>query len=203
MGPDHSQLEIYEESKHGVMFHAQAHLLNLSAHPEKLTTEDMFVPTCATCHMSGINGLSVTHDPGERLSYKLFDEISEKRPDYARARAKMQDVCRNCHTPATIDRVYNEAEQIVASTNDKVREVKEIVEGLRKDGLLSQQGFTQPIDFDYFDLWHYYGRTSKHGAFMGGADFTQWHGNYPLLRATIDIKAQAEELRRRHAQQQP
>src|SRR6478672_8808899 len=54
MGPDHSQLEIYDESKHGIMFHAQEKLLNLEAAPKSLTTRDMFVPTCATCHMSGI-----------------------------------------------------------------------------------------------------------------------------------------------------
>jgi hypothetical protein len=50
----------------------------------------------------------------------------------------------------------------------------------------------------YFDLWHYDGRTSKHGAFMGGADFVQWHGNYPMLARTVEIRAQAEELRRFH-----
>ena len=69
LGPDHSQLEIYEESKHGVMFHAQEKLLKLDAPPRTLSTRDMFVPTCATCHMSGINGQKVTHDPSERLSY--------------------------------------------------------------------------------------------------------------------------------------
>jgi hydroxylamine dehydrogenase len=57
LGPDHSQIEIYEESKHGVMFEAQREMLNLRAEPRALTTRDMFVPTCATCHMSGINGL--------------------------------------------------------------------------------------------------------------------------------------------------
>ncbi len=61
MGPDHSQIEIYEESKHGVMFAAQEKLLNLDADPKNLTTRDMFVPTCATCHMSGINGIGITH----------------------------------------------------------------------------------------------------------------------------------------------
>ena len=55
---------------------------------------------------------------------------------------------------------------------------------LRKDGLLTAPPFSQPIDFVYFDLWHYYGRTAKHGAFMGGADFVQWHGNYPMLART-------------------
>jgi hypothetical protein len=33
MGPDHSQIEIYEESKHGVLFQAQQRLLNLAADP--------------------------------------------------------------------------------------------------------------------------------------------------------------------------
>ena len=76
MGPDHSQIEIYNESKHGVMFNAQRKMLNLAAAPAKLTTRDMFVPTCATCHMSGNNGLIVTSDPSERLSYKLFAEAT-------------------------------------------------------------------------------------------------------------------------------
>lgn len=54
-------MEIYTESKHELMFAAQRGLLNLWATPGKLTTRDMFVPTCATCHMSGINGRSVQH----------------------------------------------------------------------------------------------------------------------------------------------
>ena len=197
MGPDHSQIEIYEESRHGVLFHAQEKLLNLAAEPKKLTTRDMFVPTCATCHMSGLNGLNVTHDPSERLSYNLFAEVSEKRPHYARAQAAMKDVCRNCHTQPLIDRVYTEAEQVLTGTNQKVQEARSIVEGLRKDGVLSGKPFEKPIDFAYFDLWHYYGRTAKHGAFMGGADFVQWHGNYEILRLTNEINTLAMELRKK------
>jgi hypothetical protein len=33
---------------------------------------------------------------------------------------------------------------------------------------------------------------------MGGADFVQWHGNYPMLARTVELRAQADELRRRH-----
>ena len=199
MGPDHSQIEIYEESKHGVLFQAQRRLLNLTAPPDHLTTRDMFVPTCATCHMSGLNGMSMTHDPSERLSYNLFAEISEKRPNYARAQAAMQDLCRNCHTQPMIQRVYEGAEKVVAATNDKVQAAKNIMEGLRKDGVLTAKPFQTNVDFVYFDLWHYYGRTAKHGAFMGGADFVQWHGNYPLLRHTVELQTLADELRRIHA----
>jgi hydroxylamine dehydrogenase len=198
LGPDHSQMEIYTESKHGVMFAAQRDLLNLSAAPAKLSTHDMFVPTCATCHMSGLNGRGVTHDPSERLSYYLFAEVTQPRPNAARAQAKMKDICIQCHSPALIDRVYAEAESVVRATNEKVLSAKRIMDGLRQDQILTNQPYAQPIDFDYFDLWHYYGRTAKHGAFMGGADFVQWHGNYPILKHLVDIRAEAEQLRKEH-----
>jgi hypothetical protein len=201
MGPDHSQLEIYNESKHGVMFAAQRPLLRLDVEPKKLTTRDMFVPTCATCHMSGLNGLGVTHDPSDRLSYNLFAEVSDKRPNHARGQAAMKDVCMSCHTTPLVERVYKDAEAVVRDTNKKVQEVKAVMDGLRKEGLLGKQPFSQPIDFAYFDLWHYYGRTAKHGAFMGGADYVQWHGNYPLLKHAVEIRKMAQELRRPHGKQ--
>ncbi|HEV1994192.1 MAG TPA: multiheme c-type cytochrome [Candidatus Acidoferrum sp.] len=198
MGPDHSQIEIYEESRHGVLFAAQERQLNLDADPKSLTTRDMFVPTCATCHMSGINGLKVTHDPGERLSYYLADAISKQRPNYLLAQANMKQICNQCHSKTLIDRVYNQAEDVVKSTNEKVQRAQELVAGLRKEGSLGSQPFQKPIDFLLFDLWHYDGRTSKHGAFMGGADFVQWHGNYELLKKQAQLEAMAEELRAKH-----
>ncbi len=33
------------------------------------------------------------------------------------------------------------------------------------------------------------------GAFMGGADFVQWHGNYELLLKMTELQAMAAELR--------
>jgi len=198
MGPDHSQMEIYDESKHGIMFAAQRNLLNLKAPPRLLTTRDMWIPTCATCHMSGLNGLKVTHDPSDRLSWFLAAEISTKRPNYARAQAAMRQVCEQCHTAATIDRVYAQAEQQIAATNDRVTHAKEIMAGLQASGARTGPPFSQPIDFLYFDLWHYDARTSKHGAFMGGADFVQWHGNYPMLEKTVELEHMAAELRRQH-----
>jgi len=198
MGPDHSQLEIYDESRHGVMFTAERQLLNLDAPPKTLTTRDMFVPTCATCHMSGLNGQKVTHDPSERLSYYLADAITKARPDHERAQANMQQICGQCHSSSLVKRVYTDAAKVVETTNARVQAASDIVSTLRKDGVLTTPPFTQPIDFLYFDLWHYDGRTSKHGAFMGGADFVQWHGNYPILAKTVELQAQAAELRRRH-----
>jgi hydroxylamine dehydrogenase len=141
----------------------------------------------------------VTHDPSDRLSYYLADPITKPRPNRDRAQAAMKQICVQCHTPPLIERVYADAEKVVASTNEKVQAAGDIMAGLRKDGILTSGPFTQPIDFVYFDLWHYDGRTSKHGAFMGGADFVQWHGNYPMLARSVELKAKGEELRRQHA----
>lgn len=195
MGPDHSQIEIYTESKHGALFNAFRDELNLKADPRNLTVADMPVPTCATCHMSGLGRSGVTHDVTERLSYWLFDPISEKRPTYTQGRAQMMAICQNCHSTTHTERFFAEAESVLVATNAKVAKATKLMDQLRAEGLLGEP-FDQPIEFTYFDLWHYYGRTAKHGAFMGGADFVQWHGNYELLRHQIELEKQAADLRK-------
>jgi len=200
MGPDHSQLEIYNESKHGVLFRAEEHALNLHAAPKSLSTADMPIPTCATCHLSGLEGLNVTHDTTERLSWFLFAPTSNKREHYQRGRDAMQEVCLKCHARPGVERYYQEAEVVVDATNAKVEVVQRLVAGLREDGLLTPEPFDEPLEFLVFDYWHYYGRTAKHGGFMGGADFVQWHGNYELLKLKVEIEEAAAELRAEHAQ---
>ena len=66
---------------------------------------------------------------------------------------------------------------------------------------LARPPFSKPIGFMYFDLWHSDGRTREHGAFMGGADFVQWHGNYPMLRKAVELRSMAAKLRREHGRE--
>ncbi len=195
MGPDHSQIEIYKESKHGILFNGFRNELNLGAPPKRLTVADMPVPTCATCHMSSFGGGGPTHNPGTRLSYYLFAEISQRRPTYQAGRDAMTAVCNNCHTSTHTRRFFEQAESIVATVNQRVQEGQAIVNGARARGLLTPAALDEPLEYTYFDFWHYAGRTAKHGAFMGGADFVQWHGNYELVKGIVELKAQAAELR--------
>lgn len=195
MGPDHAQLEIYNESKHGILFAMQKQSMNLAARPKQLTTRDMPVPTCSTCHMSGLEGMKVTHDVTERLSWYLFAPVSKQRPGYLQGQTQMQEICAKCHAKSTYEVFYSEAEVVVAATNDKVRAGLDLVADLRREGLLTPEPFDEPMEFLAFDLWHYYGRTAKHGAFMGGADFVQWHGNYELLLVMTEMEELAAALR--------
>jgi hypothetical protein len=107
----------------------------------------------------------------------------------------MKETCLKCHTTPRIEQYYKEAEAVVGSTNDLVRGARVVMDGLYKDKLLTPAPFDEPIEFLAFDLWHYFGRTAKHGAFMGGADFVQWHGFYELVNKTAEIKKAAAELR--------
>jgi hypothetical protein len=107
----------------------------------------------------------------------------------------MKEACLKCHTQPSVDKFYTEAEAVVVSTNDLIVEAEKIMKDLEAEGLLTPEPFDEPIDYEYFDMWHYFGRTAKHGAFMGGADFVQWHGFYELVNKLAAIKNHARELR--------
>ncbi len=134
---------------------------------------------------------------GSRLSYYLFAPISTQRPDGDAARGRMRAICLNCHSTGHVERFYQRADETLRNTNAVVKEAQGIVDGLRAEGLIGKTQFATPLDFIAFDLWHYYGRTAKHGAYMGGADFSQWHGNYELQVKLSELRAAAAGLRAR------
>ena len=83
MGPDHPQIEIYNESKHGIAFHANRDKMGLDKDSWVLGKDYSAAPTCATCHLSSYmstNGVSKanSHDVGERISWTLRPAISAK-----------------------------------------------------------------------------------------------------------------------------
>ncbi len=197
MGPDHAQLEIWQESRHGVVFESRRDRQHLDTPPDELTAWDMDAPTCATCHMSGLGDAPVSHDVGERLTYYLFAPISKKRPGALSNRQRMQQICFNCHAKTRIEKFYTQAEGSIPETNAKVAAARALYDSLKAEGRLSPGKFDEPADFIMFDLWHHYGRTAKHGSFMGGADYVQWHGNYEIERAMMELKEIAKE-RRKH-----
>src|SRR5262249_37680765 len=129
-----------------------------------------------------------------RLSWYLFAEVSNKRPAYVQAQNNMKEICLKCHTRSRVEPYYAAAEAQIAQTNAIVSQARSVMDGLRAAGKLTPAPFDEPIEYLYFNMWHYDGRTSKHGAFMGGADFVQWHGNYELVQKLTELRRQAQEL---------
>jgi len=84
MGPDHPQIEIYNESKHGIAFYANRDKMALDKEGEWVLGRDYSAaPTCATCHISSYSTpdgkfTANNHDVGERISWTLRPVISTK-----------------------------------------------------------------------------------------------------------------------------
>lgn len=84
MGPDHPQIEIYNESKHGIAFHANRNSMALDKEGEWVLGKDYSAaPTCASCHIASYmtaagKSAANSHDVGERISWTLRPIISTK-----------------------------------------------------------------------------------------------------------------------------
>lgn len=194
MGPDHPQLEIYEESKHGIAFHANKDKMNLDS-PKWIVGEDYnAAPTCATCHMSATKKQEVTHDVGLRISWNNRPPISV-RPEKAdekmglpgkdiswkTRRNNMRDVCGNCHNEEYIDAFYLQYDSLIELYNEKyAKPGKALAEAAKP--LLKPAKFSNKIDWIWFELWHHEGRRARHAAAMMGPDYTHWHGTYDLAK---------------------
>ncbi|MFH2204557.1 MAG: multiheme c-type cytochrome [Elusimicrobiota bacterium] len=84
LGPDHPQIEIYNESKHGIAFYGNRDKMALEKDGDWVLGRDYSAaPTCATCHVSSymtpdgkVKGNS--HDIGERISWTLRPKVSTK-----------------------------------------------------------------------------------------------------------------------------
>lgn len=136
MGPDHPQIEIYNESKHGIAFYANRDLMALDKPGDWVLGRDYSAaPTCATCHISsymtpqGVYNAN-THDVGERISWTLRPVISTKlnlviyEDDFKEDYPDTRDLPQIGAEVATIEKVV-ENEALVSKT--VVRKVARIV----------------------------------------------------------------------------
>ena len=186
LGPDHPQKEIYEESKHGIMFAAHEEQMNI--HADKwVIGEDYFVaPVCATCHVSATRTQPVTHDIGRRISWNNRPTVSVHvdTPElpWQKRRANMQDVCTTCHSKAWVNGFYTQYDAYIDLYNGKYAKPGLALMAAAKP-LLKPTQFSNKVDWTWWELWHHEGRRGRHGASMMGPDYAHWHGTYHMALA--------------------
>jgi len=206
MGPDHPQMEIYYESKHGIAFRAFKDKLNMDSAKWVVGEDYHLAPTCATCHMSATParaatkdraataGMPVTHDVGMRISWNNRPEISI-RPEvsdekmglpganvnWQTRRNNMKNVCINCHEQQWIDNFYVQYDGLVDLYHKKFAEPGLELYKLAKP-LMRPASFSNRLDWVWFEIWHHEGRRARHGASMMGPDYTHWHGTYDVAK---------------------
>jgi len=206
MGPDHPQMEIYYESKHGIAFRAFKDKLNMGSSKWVVGEDYNLAPPCATCHMSAtparpatkdraaVPAQPVTHDVGMRISWNnrpeisVRPEVSDKKMGLAGAnvnwetrRANMKNVCINCHEQQWVDNFYVQYDSLIDLYHEKFAVPGLELYKLAKP-LLNPVQFSNPLDFTWYEIWHHEGRRARHGASMMGPDYTHWHGTYEVAK---------------------
>ena len=194
MGPDHPQKEIYEESKHGILFAANIDKMNLESNKWIVGEDYSAAPTCSTCHMSATKDQPVTHDVGLRISWNnrpvasIRPEVSDakmglpgKDVPWQLRRQNMVNVCTNCHNSEWVSNFYVQYDGLITLYNEKFANPGKALYGLAVP-LLKPVKFSNKLDFIWFELWHHEGRRARHGASMMGPDYTHWHGTYDVAK---------------------
>ena len=183
LGPDHPQTEVYQESKHGILYAAFKDRLNMESDSWVVGKDYTAAPTCSTCHMGATLDQPVTHDVGARISWSLRPAISKKLENADKKRDSMKNVCGSCHGAPFIEGFYTQFDGLVNLYDDKfAKPATAIRDELMKQGKLTQADFDDKLDWIYYELWHHQGRRARHGASMSGPDYAWWHGMYDVAK---------------------
>ncbi len=206
LGPDHPQIEIYMESKHGDIYTAFGDQYNWTAAPGAWTPGvDYRGPTCASCHMSGSGNVMTTHDVTERLSWELQAPLTVRpqdfkpfpaKTDWKVEREKMKEICLQCHGKAWTEGHYAKMDQAVDNYNEiYFKPAKAKLDELYEKGLLDKSKFfDEAPEVEYYELWHHEGRRARMGAAMMAPDYAWWHGFYECKHRYNIFMEEAERL---------
>ncbi|MDR3556224.1 MAG: multiheme c-type cytochrome [Syntrophobacteraceae bacterium] len=217
LGPDHPDIEIYTQSVHGMLFEARGDQFHWDSPPGGWQPGvDYSAPTCATCHMSGVNGLQPTHNVDLRLKWNLWAPVSNPRTggyDTAAktymetgkltegtplagnpqgpeaARKDMLQVCSACHSAQFAQNYLATADKQVELYNKYSHAASEMIDTLTKKNLMMKDPWADPAFRAYYYMWHHEGRRMRQGAVMEGPDYSHWHGVFQLQQSLRILQA--------------
>ena len=199
LGPDHPDIEIYNNSKHGHIFNAEGSTWNFSSAPDAWEPGDYRAPTCAVCHMSGIGDLKTTHNISERLKWNLWmpeslvrnspDPLSPLTGEGIEGRKKMESVCNNCHSSLHTKNFFEQADNQIELYNEGYwQPALAMSKELAEKKLLKENPWDDEFQKTLYYLWHHEGRRMRQGAAMGGPDYAHWHGVFELQQDLYKLK---------------
>lgn len=199
LGPDHPQIEIFENSKHGHIYKTKGDSYKWDSPPDAWEPGDYKAPTCAVCHMAGIGDLKTTHNITRRLHWNLWAKKSKVRNnpdplnmwagDGIKGRAEMKKVCSNCHTSTFANNFFQQFDGQVELYNKKYYEpTLKMLNELKDKKLVGDNPWSDEFLKGYFFLWHHEGRRMRMGAAMAGPDYAHWHGSFEVMLRFYELQ---------------
>ncbi|PLX85757.1 MAG: hypothetical protein C0614_04245 [Desulfuromonas sp.] len=198
MGPDHPQWEMWQTSRHGVLY---------------TTMGDEVGPSCQACHMPGGShdvSFGITLTSGMQ---PLDSELITKR------RAEMLSICQQCHARgfaerdlASSDAVRVQSVALVQQAMAIIRDIDDrdllvpapderpphplLGQQLVLDGQMLYENYSH-IERLLFKMKKYDLAKAVKGAYHQNPAYTHWYGNAELKLTLVDIEAEAARLRER------
>lgn len=196
LGPDHPQVEIWEESKHGKRYKTEGHSWTWDSAPDAWEPGDYSAPTCAVCHMSGIGKLQTSHNISLRLSWQAERPLSVRTENWEANRDMMKSVCLNCHSDSWVNGFYAQYDLAIETYNKKYyKPAKAMMDELYDKKLLTKDNpWDDEIELVFYYMWHHEGRRARMGTAMMGQDYAHWHGFFELAQDLDKITKMYHEL---------
>ena len=208
LGPDHPQIEIYNESKHGTLYHAEGAEWTWKPEDGLWTAgRDYRAPTCAACHMSAAGaGVPRSHDVTGRLAWETQAPLTIRPSDFApfpaktnwkAERLRMKAVCLQCHSEGWTGEHFDTYDRTIDYYNQiYYLPARQVMDDLYARGRLSAKiPFDEPLEWEFYELWHHEGRRARMGTAMMAPDYAWWHGFYELKHRFTRLLHEAEALR--------
>lgn len=111
--------ESWQASRHGNNWHMTENRVDMNKKAfNPVNEKDLSHPDCFTCHLApNAETATSTHNPGERLSWRLAALKSNHTAEWGQKRLAMQASCMKCHASSQVDNYYRRLDASVLEFN--------------------------------------------------------------------------------------
>jgi len=163
--------------------------------------------------LQGLGVLDPDGNPTARLgAVKMVDIARFTQEEWQRERDKMIATCNQCHSMNFARAELEKGDQMIRRADRLLAEAIRTVAALYQDGILEKpenypyafpdlltfHDAPTPIEQRLFVMHLEHRMRTFQGTFHANPDYALWYGWSEMQRDLTEIKAQAEELRRRH-----
>ncbi len=232
MGFDHPQWEMWSTSKHGTVWQIEgkgsdrAPVCQTCHMPGgdhnvmtawgflavRLPEEDKEWLKDRVTILQALGVLDDAGNPTERLELVKAAKVARlTKEEFDRERAKMLQVCSQCHSPSYAKAQLDAGDRVIRESDRLFAEAIRVVQGLYKDGILKRPAgwkfapdllqfyeAKSSIEQDLYLMFLEYRMRAFQGAFHMNPDYMHWYGWAPLKETLQRIKDEAERLRKEH-----